>query len=81
MIKQLQSLRFFAISMVFLSHLLFLQNTTYRGIFNRYFYDGGAFGVEFFLILSGFVIAYNYMGKFGKLNCLGQVYSYHRPGI
>lgn len=63
MIKSLQSLRFFAILMVFLSHLLYLQeNSIYSKFFNRFLYDGYC-GVSFFLVLSGFVISYNYYNK------------------
>lgn len=63
MIKPLQSLRFIAIVGVFLSHLSYLQtNSSYSTFFNRYFYDGYC-GVTFFLVLSGFVIAYNYYDR------------------
>lgn len=63
MIKSLQSFRFFAIIMVFFSHLLFMQDSsTYSYIFNRFLYDGYS-GVTFFIILSGFVISYSYYNK------------------
>lgn len=67
MIKSLQSLRFIAILGIFLSHLLFLQNTVYKNVFNRYFY-GGYCGVTFFIVLSGFVMAYNYYDKFNEVH-------------
>ncbi|WP_208560227.1 acyltransferase family protein [Marinilactibacillus kalidii] len=67
MIKPLQSLRFIAIFFVFLSHLLFFENTTYEYFFLRFLY-GGYWGVTFFLVLSGFVMSYNYQESFKDLN-------------
>jgi peptidoglycan/LPS O-acetylase OafA/YrhL len=55
MIKPLTSLRFFFAFLVFLSHY------TING--KELFYDG-FIGVEFFFILSGFIISYNYKEKF-----------------
>ena len=66
MIKPLQSLRFIAITGVFLSHLFTVQNT-YPVFFENYF-NFGYCGVTFFILLSGFVMAYNYFDKFEYAN-------------
>ena len=62
MIYTLQSMRWLAIFTVFLSHLSFLQSTSYSNFYNNWIY-GGNFGVSFFFLLSGFVFAYKYYGK------------------
>ncbi|ERI94323.1 acyltransferase [Clostridiales bacterium oral taxon 876 str. F0540] len=68
MIKPLTSLRFFAIFLVFLSHLGFIRAVpAYRYIFDNIF-DEGYLGVTFFFMLSGFVISYNYLRKFKIIN-------------
>lgn len=62
MIKPLTSLRFIFACMVFVSHLVFLKESTSevsRSIFKSIFYEG-YIGVGFFFILSGFVLAYTY---------------------
>jgi peptidoglycan/LPS O-acetylase OafA/YrhL len=59
MIKPLTSLRFFFALMVFLSHLIFVQNVRLVYIYNRFFHEG-RLGVAFFFILSGFVLSLNY---------------------
>ncbi len=58
--------------MVFLSHFIIAPDG------QRAFYAGGTMGVEFFIVLSGFVMCAGY-GKaatgpgfrFGRLNCCG----------
>jgi peptidoglycan/LPS O-acetylase OafA/YrhL len=55
MIKPLTSLRFFFALCVFLSHYIINEK--------ELFYEG-YIGVEFFFILSGFIISYNYKQKF-----------------
>jgi peptidoglycan/LPS O-acetylase OafA/YrhL len=66
MIKPLTSLRFFFALMVFASHLSFFQNShseNLKWIFLSIMKEG-YLGVSFFFILSGFILAYNYQGKF-----------------
>ena len=67
MIKPLTSLRFFFALCVFLSHLSFLKKTDFRFIFENIFFEG-FFGVSFFFILSGFILAFNYKDKFAEKN-------------
>jgi peptidoglycan/LPS O-acetylase OafA/YrhL len=54
MIKPLTSLRFFFALLVFLSHYTIGENVIF---------PHGAIGVEFFFILSGFIISYTYKQK------------------
>lgn len=54
MINSLQSLRGFFAIMVFLSH--FIVN----GAGDRAYYNGGTMGVEYFIVLSGFVLCAGY---------------------
>ena len=67
MIEPLTSLRALFAIFVFLSHLSFLNNSSYEKLFNYVFHDG-FLGVSFFFILSGFILAYNYQDKFLKKN-------------
>lgn len=67
MIEPLTSLRAFFAIFVFLSHLSFLNNSSYETLFHYVFHDG-FLGVSFFFILSGFILAYNYQDKFFKKN-------------
>lgn len=69
LIRTLQSFRFIAIFFVFLSHLSFLKGSQYEHVFNRYF-SGGYWGVTFFLVLSGFVISYNYYDRFENIDII-----------
>ncbi len=65
-IKSLVSLRFFAIGLVILSHLVFLQyssSTMLNRIYDNFLYEG-YIGVTFFFILSGFILSYSYSGRF-----------------
>ena len=57
MINSLQSLRGFFAVMVFLSH--FVVN----GAGDRAYYDGGTMGVEYFIMLSGFVLCAGYESR------------------
>lgn len=59
MIKTLTSLRFYMAIIIFISHLAILPSIN----FNNYLNNGG-YGVIFFFILSGFVMAINYKDKF-----------------
>ncbi len=61
MIRSLQSMRFIAIFMIFLSHLGFLQQTEFANFYEKYILGGASnSGVSFFIILSGFLLAYKY---------------------
>lgn len=57
MLNSLTSFRFIAALMVFLFHM---------GVFSQY--QLGSAGVQFFFVLSGFILAYNYHSKFTELN-------------
>lgn len=57
MINSLQSLRGIFAIMIFLSHFVIGDNDS------RVFYDGGTMGVEFFIVLSGFVMCAGYEAK------------------
>lgn len=54
MINTLQSLRGIFAIMVFLSHFVVNQAG------DRAYYDGGTMGVEYFIVLSGFVLCAGY---------------------
>lgn len=58
MINTLTSLRFILAMMVFGAHCYVLDN-----FFNSHFFKEGFVGVNFFFVLSGFIIAYNYQYK------------------
>lgn len=58
MINTLTSLRFIFAMMVFGAHCYVLDN-----FFNSHFFKEGFVGVNFFFVLSGFIIAYNYQYK------------------
>lgn len=61
MIKPLTSLRFIFALMVFSAHCYVIDPH-----FSHFLYKEGFVGVEFFFVLSGFIIAYNYQEKFNK---------------
>ena len=68
MIRPLTSLRFIFALMVFSHHLGFVlsgDNENLKWIYNNVFAEG-FIGVNFFFILSGFVLAYNYQERFEK---------------
>jgi peptidoglycan/LPS O-acetylase OafA/YrhL len=57
LLKSLTSFRFIAALMVFIFHM---------EIFSQY--NLGSVGVQFFFVLSGFILAYNYHSKFPEIN-------------
>lgn len=59
MIKPLTSLRFLFALMVFAAHCYVIDPC-----FSHFLYKEGFVGVNFFFILSGFIIAYNYQRRF-----------------
>ena len=65
-INALTGLRAFAMITVFCSHLNCLAETPFRGLYA--FIDNGKFGVNFFLVLSGFVLALGYSHKLNIKN-------------
>jgi peptidoglycan/LPS O-acetylase OafA/YrhL len=68
MIHPLTSFRFIAAFLVFLVHINFLKgHPTLSALYVRYF-DIGRFGVAFFFVLSGFILAYHYHKIFDTLN-------------
>jgi peptidoglycan/LPS O-acetylase OafA/YrhL len=68
MIHPLTSLRFIAALLIFLVHIDFLKgDPTLRTLYERYFAIG-RFGVAFFFVLSGFILAHNYHKIFDTLN-------------
>lgn len=68
MIKSIQSLRFYIILSIFITHLYFLKDISFiSDIYTKYL-SNGALGVAFFFILSGFVICIGYGNKFKNLD-------------
>lgn len=68
MIKSIQSIRFYIILSIFITHFYFLGNTPYiSDIYTKYL-SNGALGVTFFFILSGFVMRLGYGDKFQKIS-------------
>lgn len=66
--RAIQSLRFFAVLMIFMSHLSFLENNgsqLVRMIYRNIFFEG-FLGVTFFFILSGFILSHSYGKKMAK---------------
>ena len=57
-INSLTGLRGLAMLTVFCSHLRYLAETRFHGLYT--FIDNGRLGVNFFLVLSGFVLAFGY---------------------
>lgn len=68
-IDSLTSLRFFAAAAVLIHHLDFLQKSPSPDVVATFgwFFEGFA-GVQFFYILSGFVIAYSFASRAGSLS-------------
>lgn len=66
MLHALTSFRFIAAFMVFLFHL---------GLFRQY--QLGTAGVQFFFVLSGFILAFNYHSKFKELN-RAAIYTFYK---
>ena len=60
-INSLTGLRACAMLTIFCSHLSYLAETPYQGLYS--YVRNGRFGVNFFLVLSGFVIALGYSNK------------------
>ena len=67
LIKPLTSLRFLFALMVFLSHLDWVKNNKFEYLYSSYFKEG-YLGVNFFFVLSGFILALNYKNKQIKIN-------------
>ena len=61
MIKPLTSLRMLFALMVFVSHCNIVS-----GVFDMHLMSEGYVGVSFFFVLSGFIIAYSYDGRFAS---------------
>src|SRR4051812_11004909 len=66
-LNALTGLRFFAALGVVLFHLDVLRNSEVLGWVYTAVLSDGCCGVGFFFILSGFVLAYNYDGRFRAL--------------
>ena len=71
-INSLSGLRAVAMLTVFCSHLVFLAETPLQGIYS--WIDNGRFGVNFFLVLSGFVLAFGYSKKLDANSLSRDVY-------
>ena len=67
----LTGLRAIAMLTIFCSHLSYLAETPYRGLY--LLISNGRFGVNFFLMLSGFVIALGYSNKLNAKNSIQDV--------
>ena len=70
-INSLTGLRALAMMTIFCCHLSYLAETPFRGLFS--WIDYGRFGVNFFLVLSGFVIALGYNNKLNINNRIQDV--------
>lgn len=67
-INSLTGLRALAMMTIFCSHLMYLAKTPFHGLYS--WIDNGRFGVNFFLVLSGFVLALGYSNKLHANNAL-----------
>ena len=65
-INALTGLRALAMITIFCCHLSFLVETPYQGFYSLI--DNGRFGVNFFLVLSGFLLAFSYSDKLSENN-------------
>lgn len=65
-INSLTGLRACTMLTVFCSHLSYLDETPFQGLYS--YISNGRFGVNFFLVLSGFVIALGYSNKLDANN-------------
>lgn len=65
-ITSLTGLRAFAMLTVFGCHLRYLEETPFQGVYSLI--DNGRFGVNFFLVLSGFVLALGYSSRLNENN-------------
>lgn len=61
-IRVFDSLRAFAVLGVFIAHLKFFSGSRLEDLYHMLSY--ARFGVDFFFVLSGFVLAMNYSEKF-----------------
>ena len=67
MIRSLKGIRGILALCIFISHLTFLKNTEFEGIYSEYLVGFGAYAVLFFFILSGFGIGCGYSKKFNNI--------------
>ena len=65
-INSLTGLRALAMVTIFCSHLSYLAETPFQGVYS--YIRNGRFGVNFFLVLSGFVITLGYSNKLDTNN-------------
>ena len=65
-IDSLTGLRALAMLTIFCCHLSYLTETPFQELYSLV--DNGKFGVNFFLVLSGFVIALGYSNKLNANN-------------
>ena len=70
-IDSLTGLRALAMLTVFCSHLSYLGGSPFRGLYSLI--KNGRFGVNFFLVLSGFVLALSYSYKLNEKNSIRDV--------
>lgn len=71
-ISALTSLRFFASVYVCIFHVLLYSRLDANGFFNNFF-SSGYMAVDFFFVLSGFILSYNYAGS-----VMDKTFSYRR---
>ena len=70
-IDSLTGIRAVAVLTIFCNHLGFLSETPYHGLYSLI--DNGRFGVNFFLVLSGFVLALGYSNKLNANNTIQSI--------